>query len=434
VGEKERRHRPFLRGASTLSVKILAYGCGVIVSVLVARALGPQERGVWSLALSIAALFAMAGDLGISTSALYLMRQRPDRIRCVVVMGASLALGGSLLLGLIVLACRRLGSAWLSGMPESVLVIVALLVPLIALVGLTRQLLTALDDLIGANGSLVVQSVLLPVALVATFLTRPSVAKWALGAYVATMAATLLASAVRLWPRVPPGPFWDTSLLGPLFRVGLVSQLASLALVVTYRSDLLLVGHWLGLGAAGVYSVGLTLSEVLRGVPETAQTLVVSRALREDLAAYAEATARATVLLTAAAGILFVLAAPVVVPLVFGRSFADAALVLACLGPGVVGLALSYAISPLLFLEGRVAISAYAGSCAAVVLWAFSVLTPFEVSLAKVALASSLAYWTLAGIQIAYLVRRGRIDPRALVPRPGEVVGMVRALAARAGA
>jgi hypothetical protein len=85
-------------------------------------------------------------------------------------------------------------------------------------------------------------------------------------------------------------------------------------------------------------------------------------------------------------------------------------------------------ILPLLFLEGRIAVSAFAGSAAAIVLWAVSVLTPLAVSLPKVALASSLAYWTLAAIQLGYLAHRGRIEPRTLLPGVADALGLLRAL------
>jgi O-antigen/teichoic acid export membrane protein len=416
-----------LRGASTFAVKILAYGSGAIVSILVARALGPHERGVWSLALSLASLFALAADAGLSTSSLYLMRLRPDRIRAVAIMGAGLAVFGSAVVSAAVLSLRRLGSQWLSGMPADVLLIVGVLIPLFALIGLFRQLLTALDDIPGANGSLITQSVLVPLVLLATVMLAPAAAKWALIGYLGALAVTTLATAARLRSRLPRGARWDSSLAGPLLRFGLMSQLASVALLLTYRSDLFLVGHWLGLSAAGVYSVGLTLSEILRGVPETAQVLVVSRALRDDLTSQAAAMARTTVLLTAAAGAALAVLAPIVVPLAFGRDFSRAAIVFACLVPGIVGLAVSYAISPLLFLEGRVGVSALGGFAAVIVLWAFSVLAPGPVGLAKVAIASSLAYWTLATVQLAYLAYRGRIEPRALVPRSADVLELFRA-------
>src|SRR6185436_5121958 len=217
------RGTPFFQGASTFSVKILAYASGAAVSILVARALGPQERGIWSLALSLASLIAMAGDVGLSTSALYLMRSHPTRIRPVVSMGLALAVGGSVAMSAIVLAGRNLGSGWLSGMPPSVLTIVGLVIPLLALLGLFRQLLTALGDLTGANASLVAQSVLMPVVLVTALLAGPRVAQSALWGYLGVLAATALVTAGRLWPRIPGGPLWDASLLGPLVGFGFVS-------------------------------------------------------------------------------------------------------------------------------------------------------------------------------------------------------------------
>jgi O-antigen/teichoic acid export membrane protein len=175
----------------------------------------------------------------------------------------------------------------------------------------------------------------------------------------------------------------------------------------------------------------LTLSEMLRGVPETAQTLVVSRAVRPDLPTYTGEVARMTLSVTAGAGLAFALAAPVVVPIVFGEAYRGAAVVLACLAPGIVGLTVSYAISPLLFLEGRIVVSAVGALAALGVLWAFSLFAPFEISLPKVAVASSLAYWTLAGIQLAYLASRRRIEARALVPRRIELVSLLEVLSRR---
>ena len=339
----------------------------------------------------------------------------------------------SVVLGLLVLSFKGLGFARLLGIPFDVVAIVGLVVPVLALLGLIRQLLTALGDLPGANASVLGQSLLLPAVLTAMLVTGPSVAAWALWGYLAAAGAALLFTGSRLLRRVPPGPLWDARLLGTLLRLGIPSQLASFALSLTYRSDLFLVSHWLGLGAAGVYSIGLTLSEMLRGVPETAQALVVSRAVRPDLPSYTGEVARMTVLVTAGAGLSFALVAPVVVPIVFGEAYRGAAMVLACLVPGVVGLAVSYAISPLLFLEGRIVVSAIGAMAALGVLWAASLYAPFEISLPKVAVASSLAYWTLAGIQLAYLAWRGRIEPRAVVPGAKELAGLFGFLGRRKG-
>ncbi len=416
------------RGAQTLGVKILAYAAGAVVAVVVARALGPRERGAWSLALLMASLLAQVADAGLSTSTLFLMRNRPDRVRAAVAMSTAIVYVSSVTLGLLLLFFKDVGFARLLGIPSDVVGIAGLVVPVLALLGLSRQLLTALGDLSGANASVLGQSLLLPAVLTVMLLTGPSLAAWALWGYLAAAGAALFFTASRLLRRVPPGPLWDARLLGTLLRLGIPSQLASFALSLTYRSDLFLVSHWLGLGAAGVYSIGLTLSEMLRGVPETAQALVVSRAVRPDLRSYTEEVARMTVLVTAGAGLAFALVAPVAVPIVFGEAYRGAALVLVCLAPGVVGLAVSYAISPLLFLEGRIVVSAIGALAALAVLWAVSLYAPFEITLLKVAAASSLAYWTLGGTQLAYLVSRGRIESRAVVPGRNEFASLVGVL------
>ena len=354
------------------------------------------------------------------------MRNRPDRVRAAIAMSTAIVLVSSVVLGLLVPLFKGVGFSRLLGIPIDVVAIVGIAVPVLALLNLLRQLLTALGDLPGANASVLVQSLLLPAFLTAAFLTGPAVAAWALWGYLAATGAVLVFTGSRLLRQVPPGPLWDGRFLGTLLRYGIPSQLASLALTLTYRSDLFLVSHWLGVGAAGVYSIGLTLSEILRGVPETAQALVVTRAVRHDLASYVSDVTRMTVLVTAGSGLLFALLAPVIVPIVFGEAYRGAAVVLACPVPGIVGLAVSYSISPLLFLEGHMAVSAVGALVALAVLWAFSLNTPFAVSQPKVALASSLAYWTLAGIQLAYLASHRRLDPRTLLPGRDEFLSLLK--------
>ena len=132
-----------------------------------------------------------------------------------------------------------------------------------------------------------------------------------------------------------------------------------------------------------------------------------------------------TVLVTAGSGLFFALVAPVVVPIVFGEAYRGAALVLACLVPGsrrARGLLhdLTTALP-----RGPHLVSAIGALAALGVLWAFSLYAPCAVSLPKVALASSL--WPIGHSRASnslYLVSRGRIETRALVPGPSEFAGL----------
>jgi O-antigen/teichoic acid export membrane protein len=187
-------------------------------------------------------------------------------------------------------------------------------------------------------------------------------------------------------------------------------------MILAYRSDLLMVNHYLGLAAAGVYSVALSLSEILRGVAETAQILVLSRAADRQLRTHAAALARQAMLAAVIAGLAMALAADVLVPVVFGEAYREASRAFWFLVPGIVGLTGSYALSPLLFLEGRVLLNGVAAVCGLGTLWLVGTQGPGAPSLVKFASVSSLAYWVLAFVQIGYLRARGDVRFRALVP------------------
>lgn len=403
-------------GFQTFGVKLVSYVAGAVVSVMVARALGPHERGIWSVALLTASILALLADGGLTTSALFVLRNWPGRSRAAVRMSLGFVLLGAAAWAGTTLVLGRRGWLGVKGVSPDVAWLVAMASLLIPTTGLVRQLLTGLGDLSGANGSLLVQALLLPAALVAAILGAGATAAVALRAYLAALGITLLAALGRLGSRSLSGPSWDPHLTRPLVTYGLRSQIGALALYLAYRSDLFLVDRALGTSAAGIYSVALTLSEMLRGVAETGQALVLSRATREDLRSHAERVARCAALATAGAGLALGGASLFLVPLAFGERYRGATPAFACLVPGVVGLAVSYAVSPLLFLEGRVMVSVAAALAALVALWVVGLWGPGAISLTKVASASSLAYWVLAAIQIVHLHRCGRLRAGTLVP------------------
>jgi O-antigen/teichoic acid export membrane protein len=218
----------------------------------------------------------------------------------------------------------------------------------------------------------------------------------------------------------------DRSLVWPLVTNGLKSQVATISLTLTYRSDLLLVTHFLGVAQAGVYSVALTLSEMLRVVAEAAQVLVVTRATSADIEQHAALVARQSAVLTLIAGLLMASLSASLVPVVFGASFAGAIKAVWCLVPGSIALALSFSLSPLLVLQGRLLLNGVAASVGLGVLWTVGAWGPGAPSLAKFGLASSMAYWAIAVTQIGCLWWFRRVDPIDLLPTYADLQGLVK--------
>lgn len=416
-------------GIRTLGVKLVAYAAGAGVSVLVARALGPHDRGIWSLSLLVATILGLLADGGLSTSMLFSLRSRPDRTRAAVRMSGRFVLWGGGLWALLTLLLATGGYLPLGGVPMHAMVLAVAGSLLAAAIGLRRQVLTGLGDLGGANASLLIQALALPVVLLPAIFIMGPTAKTALAAYMLSLLATLAATLWLRDTRRLVGPSWDSTLAGPLLKYGLKSQAVTLTLLLAYRSDLLLVNAYLGVAAAGVYSVALTLSEILRGIAETAQMLVVAGAADVNLSARAETVGRQAVLATTAGGLVMAGLSQVLVPALFGEAYRGASAAFWCLVPGTVGLALSYSLSPLLFLEGRVLINAVGAFGALVTLWVAGTQGPGAPSLIKVASASSLAYWVLAMVQVLYLRHEGRVCLSHLLPASDDVRALARQVA-----
>jgi len=216
----------------------------------------------------------------------------------------------------------------------------------------------------------------------------------------------------------------DRGPLRPLLALGWRAHMATIGLFLCFRADLFLVNYWAGVKEAGYYSVALSLSEALRGVPEAVQASLLSRlsATRDqqglDLTAAAvwvSFTVTAVLAMTAAVTAVWL------VPVLFGGPFSRAVAPFWLLLPGSLALAISYVVGSPLMLHGHVGTNikaAWAGFATLVVVDAF--LIP-RYGIEGAALGSSLSYAVMTVWQSAAFCTRFGVSARQLaLPRRGE--------------
>ena len=413
-------------GAQVFATRIAGYAFGVVTAVLVARMLGPRDRGIWSVALLVAGLLALVAETGIGTSTLYLMRKSPERRDAVITASVSVVLALSLGWVVVMFALVRGGGVpLLEGVPTGVLAVaIVSTIPMSATM-VTRYNLLSFEDTDGANQSTLFQAVSLTSLLAPVLLLRGGAGP-AIWAYLLSAVATLVFTGGRLLWRHRVQFRWDIALLRPLLSYGVKSHVGSIALFLTYRVDILIVNYYLGLSAAGVYSVAIALSEILRGIPETAQIVVLSRSGR-NLRSESESVCRIALAATVVFGVLLAISSHWLVPLVFGSSYEGASGAFWLLFPGVLGLAVSYSLSPRLALSGDVGVSVRAALVALVVMVVIDIRAVPAWGLPGAAFASSVAYWVLAGLQLRRLSVMGELRLRNLVPRSEDFLSRIRA-------
>ena len=418
-------------GLAHLSTRVAAlrvanFVAGGLTSVMVARLLGPYDRGLWAVALLVGGLITLGSEFGVGGAILYFSRRDPSGDMRVTTSG-----------GLLVLATSSLGvlgvslAAWFGLLPFVAAVPAgALLAALVAavpanLTAVSRQALLASGDLLGAAWSQTLQSASVLLFTCATLFFLRREVTTVLLAYLTAQILVALAALVRLGRRGQIHGKPRPSTMRSLLAYGLQAHAGTVALFLAYRVDILLVNYFLGPAAAGVYSVALTLSEVLRAIPEAGQMAIYARTATDGQLPVIGSMTRIILIGTIASSLVVAGLNYWLVPMVFGAAFAPASLAFVALVPGLAGLAVSYTVSPLLVLRGRIRATSGAAIASLVLMIALDLVVIPRWGILGAAGASSAAYCFLAILQVRTVQRDGPFSVTELLPRQADVALIV---------
>jgi len=356
----------FARGtAITLASRVVTLVIGVCSSVLLARFLGPEGKGVYALATLVPGLVLTFSNLGIGSATAYYVAQKRFSPREIFGSNLLLALGigttGMLVgAGLIVF----FGNTILPGVPRRYLILALTIIPMRLLFSYTRYILLGMQQFGKYNLISLLRTVLfLPLLLCTVVALRGGV----VGALGAGIAAILLVDVVLL--------LWMRNLIGgvslkPNLRYiresstfGFKVHLANTLGFLNYRIDLFLVNGLLNPAAVGFYSLSVGLVEKLWLVSQAASTVLLPKVAAEtDEKRRSELTplvARTVLWTTAFGALLLVFLSRAIVLLLFSESFLPAVPPLQALLAGIVVLGASRVLANDMVGRGRPMLNAY---------------------------------------------------------------------------
>lgn len=327
--------RPLARGAiSHLASRLASVGLGLLVLVAVARQ-GPQVQGVFSLLVATEALFgALLSGLGLAAA-----RQVSHHREA-----ASRWLGGAVLLALGCgsvggLAFWSAGAAGFAGEPAyAFLPLLALAAPWVVLIPTVSGLCLGLGwmapiNLLTLGPPLLTLAGLGVARLAGIEWDATAVAAIWLGARTAVGVG---GAAWAWWHFGAERPDWAA--WRGLARFCAVVGLTNLVSWLNYRADLFIVERYTGLASAGIYSVAVSVAELLWFVSSS----VTAAAYAKLGAPEREEAAALTVRLMHLNLVVLLLAAPVLallaawaLPAWLGPAYGQAVPLLLVLLPGV---------------------------------------------------------------------------------------------------
>ncbi len=330
----------------------LSLGIGVVGSIIVARVLGPTQKGILNLYSLLTTLIAELGLLGLNGGLLYYLANRNtplEAVHAAAVWGA-LLLGG-MSLGLIVLSTPLFSVAF-QGLPMQFVVISGIIAPFLLYRVIWFNLMT------GINRALQVYVVGLFASMISllcmVFLWQAGVLTAAnlIWLNIVLVIMNCIYCFLHLFKLHGFHFSWDKDCLTGSFKYGSIVYLGVIFNFLHFRIDQLMINHFQGPRGVGIYTVSVSWAEMLwlinYAVINAALYNISSLGLSESWSLTWALVKRTSLLLGAGAVLLGIVSSPLV-RLVYGLEFSGAVVPLLLLLPGVVawgaGMILSQFIS-----------------------------------------------------------------------------------------
>jgi O-antigen/teichoic acid export membrane protein len=417
---------------SSMSLLAANVGGGIFAFafvVIIARTIGPTGRGVVAFATTVPTVLSWLTIMGLDVAFLYLAGARPA-LRPAIASGA---VATGIVTGIV---GSILGAGILALFPglapdevtRSMLLTTLIATPLFSVQRLLNTTLIGSRRIWQANA--VVVSI--PAVSLVTFLTlglagsfsvHTAIAAWVTGRFVGAMASVVLT-------RRHIGLIGDVaairSALRPSIGYGLRAYPASLSALPIRRFDTFLLAAIAPASELGLYTAGVNIAEVAMYLPNSVANVLLpegaGRSERESALMVKRASAVVLSIMLIGATIA-ILAAPLIVDLVLGRSFTGTILPLQLMMIAMVGSSSRRIYSAGLMARDR------AGAVSALTVITMIMIVALDVALipglgaSGAALASAIGY-SCGGALMYGLYRRSLSEPveRSLPPLKQELI------------
>lgn len=401
----------------TYGTRLLVLFLTFAATVLIARVLGPTGRGLYAVAVTLGAIGAQFGNLGLHASNIYYVSK--DRGLLPALIGNTLAAAciASVVAGL----CGIGFGIWpgVSPIHGTLLVLALASVPVGLAYLLTQGLLLGVNEVRAYNNIECWGKLLALMLICALALARRGTAELFFGATQFAVMLTFLSALLRL-RNVAGEPL---KLSWTVFRqsLGVGARAYTIAFFgfLLLRIDLLMVKYMLGATEAGYYSISQVLAENTMMFPVVVGLLLFPKLsalrAREEKLQLANKALLVTAALMLPVVVIAAWAAAPIISIAFGRNFLPAVSPFVWLMPGTYFLGLETVMVQLLNSEGFPPVIVVAWTVDTIVNVALNFWAIPRYGITGASIVSSVCYFLMFLIVSAVVWRRNYARQRPAV-------------------
>ena len=392
----------------TFATRILLIGMGLVTSVLVARILGPEGRGLYAVAMAVGAIGVQFGNLGLHASNTYYVARERSLLPALIgnTLLVSFVVGGSgSVLAWIVFSLRP----ELAPVHGLLLALSLLWIPFGLAYLLLQNLLLGIQEVRAYNkielNNQFVAVVLTGLVILGGIVSVETVFVAGFIALVASFSLALLGLKKHAKDFCLP----SLSLFRDNIRYGIKAYLAAFFSFLVLRIDLLMVKYMLGAEQTGYYSIAVTMADLVNMLPVVVATILFPKICASESAAEKwimtkKVTVVTGVILASFCGLAVIIARPLV-RVLYGKPFLPSVPAFVWLMPGIFFLGVQVIAVQFLNSVGFPKVVVAVWGCCAFLNVLFNLWAIPNYGIIGASIVSSISYF-MVFISVVFIIRK----------------------------
>jgi len=402
-----------------------------ITSVVVARALGAEGKGLYILTLTAGTLLVLLLDIGISVSIVYLSASQRYKTSELFTYSLWISLslsffGGGLFL---LIYSNFLSDTILSGVDPNYIMIMLAFLPINLLTSVQASILLGIQRIIAYNLVGLTRNVSMLVLQIASVILDGGVP----GAILAWCLGNSLALLLTLWllrKEIILKFTNQSNIVKDSLSYGVKAYVANLIAFFNLRLDNFILNYFYTPLYVGLYSTGVSSAELIWNVPNSISSALFPKSAslnRTEASQLAARACRNTFFVMIILSMLLGLVGYWLIPLVFGSEFQASVIPFLLLLPGIVAITITKIINANLSGIGLPQYSAYTSAVVLAVTITLDIALIPSYQIAGAAIASSISYIISAFLSLYWFRKETQIGWReTTIPNASDFTYLVR--------
>lgn len=384
--------------AITFATQVLNLILGIATSIVIARILGPEGKGVYTLAILLPSVAVTFSNLGIGSATVYYIGKGKYSLKKI--LGSNLILATvvsaiAIIVSIIIIVLFR--GLFLKGVHLNYLFLALSLIPFLLLYGYLQNILLGLQEIKKYNLVGLFKGISFLVLLVITL----CLFKIGLVGAISSLTISILLAGIITF-------FWVGKFVGTAtYQIdkdyakdaslyGIKAHAGNILTFFNYRFDIFLVNAFLNPLSVGYYSISVGIAERLWLISQSASTVLFPRVASEkDEKRRKELTpivSRNVLLVTIIGAIFICFLSRWVILLLYSKVYLPSVRPLQILLPGIIALSIARVLASDIAGRGRPMLNTYMAAVSVAVNIGFNILWIPRLGIEGAALASTISY------------------------------------------